>query len=166
MLLSSGYGWPDPLHRFNNSKIRPLSYLWCQTACIHSRHSQGSGQAGQKQDQRPSSLSLSLKPDQDSNESLCPTSNAEEAEQFYEDAQDLLELTPKRDILFIIRDWNAKIGSQEIPWVTDKFGLGVQNRAGQRRTEFCQKNALVIANTLFQNTRGDSTHGHHQMVNT
>ena len=79
-----------------------------------------------------------------------PTSNAEEAEQFYEDLQDLLELTPQKDVLFIIRDWNAKVGSQEIPGVTGKFGLGVQNEAGQRLTEFCQENALVIANTLLQ----------------
>ena len=80
------------------------------------------------------------------------TSNAEEAEveQFYEDIQDLLELTPKKDILFIIEDWNAKVGSQETPGVTGKFGLGVQNEAGQRLKEFCQKNALVLANTLFQ----------------
>ena len=75
-----------------------------------------------------------------------PTSNAEEAEQFYEDLQDLLELTPKKDVLFIIGDWNAKAGSQETPGVTGKFGLGVQNEAGQRLTEFCQENALVIAN--------------------
>ena len=79
-----------------------------------------------------------------------PTSNAEEAEQFYEDLQDLLELTSKKDVLFIIVDWNAKVGSQETPGVTGKFGLGVQNEAGQRLTEFCQENALVIANTLFQ----------------
>ena len=81
-----------------------------------------------------------------------PTSNTGEAEveQFYEDLQDLLELTPKKDVLFIVRDWNAKVGSQEIPGVTDKFGLGVQYEAGQRLTEFCQENALVIANTLFQ----------------
>ena len=81
-----------------------------------------------------------------------PTSNAEEAEveQFYEDLQDLLELTPKKDILFIIGDWNAKVGSQETPGVTSKFGLGVQNEAGQRLTEFCQENALVIENILFQ----------------
>ena len=81
-----------------------------------------------------------------------PTSNAEEAEveHFYEDLQDLLELTPKKDVLFIIGDWNAKVGSQEIPGVTGKFGLGVQNEAGQRLTGFCQENALVIANTLFQ----------------
>ena len=78
------------------------------------------------------------------------TSNAEEAERFYEDLQDLLELTPKNDVLFIIGDWNAKVGSQETPGVTSKFGLGVQNETGQRRIEFCQENALVIANTLFQ----------------
>ena len=80
------------------------------------------------------------------------TNNAEETEVewFYEDLQDLLELTPKNDVLFIIGDWNAKVGSQEIPGVTGKFGLGVQNKAGQRLTEFCQGNALVIANTLFQ----------------
>ena len=70
------------------------------------------------------------------------TSNAEEAEVewFYEDLQDLLELTPKKDVLFIIRDWNAKLGNQEIPQVTGKFGLGVQKKVGQRRTEFCQEN--------------------------
>ena len=81
-----------------------------------------------------------------------PTSNAEEAKVkwFYEDLQDLLELTPKKYVLFITGDWNAKVGSQEIPRVTGKFGLGVQNEAGQRLTEFCQENALVIANTLFQ----------------
>ena len=83
-----------------------------------------------------------------------PTINAEEAkvEQFYEDLQYLLELTPKIDILFIIRDWNAKLGSQEMPGVTGKFGLRVQNEAGQRLIEFCQENTLVIANTLFQKT--------------
>ena len=81
-----------------------------------------------------------------------PTSNTEEAEVewFYEDLQDLLELTPKKDVLFIIGDWNAKVGSQETPGVTGKFGLGIQNEAGQRLIEFCQENALVIANTLFQ----------------
>ena len=81
-----------------------------------------------------------------------PTSNAEEAEieWFYEDLQDLLELTPKKDVLFIIGDWNAKVGSQETPGVTGKFGLGVQNEAGQMFIEFCQENALVIANTFFQ----------------
>ena len=80
------------------------------------------------------------------------TSNAEEAEveQFYEDLRDLLELTPKKVVLFIIGDWNAKVGSQETPGVTVKFGLRVQNEAGQRLIEFCQENALVIANTLFQ----------------
>src|SRR5574337_1168859 len=81
-----------------------------------------------------------------------PTSNAEEdeVEQFYEDLHDLLELTPKKDVLFIIGDWNAKVGSQETPGVTDKFGLGVQNETGQRLTEFCQENTLVVANTFFQ----------------
>ena len=79
-----------------------------------------------------------------------PTSNAEEAEveRFYEDLQDLLELTLKKNVLFIIGDWNAKIGSQETPGVTGKFGLGIQNEAGQRLIDFCQENALVIANTL------------------
>ena len=81
-----------------------------------------------------------------------PTSNAEQAEvkQFCEDLQDLLELTPKKDVLFSMGYWNAKVGSQETPGVTGKFGLGVQNEAGQRLIEFCQGNALVIANTLFQ----------------
>ena len=81
-----------------------------------------------------------------------PTSNAEEAEveRFYENLQDLLELTPKKDVLFIIGDWNAKVGSQETPGGTGKFGLGMQNEAGQTLIEFCQENALVIANTLFQ----------------
>ena len=80
------------------------------------------------------------------------TSNAEEAEveQFCEDLQELQELTPKKDVLFNIGDWNAKVGSQETPGVTGKFGLGVQNEAGQRLIEFCQENSLVIANTLFQ----------------
>ena len=79
-------------------------------------------------------------------------SNAEEAEVewFYEDLQDLLELTPKKDVLFIIGDWNTKVGSQETPGVTGKFGLGIRNKAGQRPIEFCQENARVIANTLFQ----------------
>ena len=91
------------------------------------------------------------------------TSNAEEAEVewFYEDLQDLLELTPKKDVLLITGDWNSKVGSQEIPGITGKFGLGVQNEAGQRLIEFRQENTLIIANT-----REDSTHGHHQMVNT
>ena len=79
-----------------------------------------------------------------------PTSNAEEVEWFYEDLQDLLELTPKKDVHFITGDWNAKVGSQETPGVTGKFGLGIQNETGQRVIEFCQENALVIANTLFQ----------------
>ena len=81
-----------------------------------------------------------------------PTSNAEEAEVewFYEDPQDLLELIHKKDVLFIIGDWNVKVGSRETPGVAGKFGLGVQNEAGQRPTEFCQENVLVIANTLFQ----------------
>ena len=85
-----------------------------------------------------------------------PTSNAEEAEveRFYEDLQDLLELTPKRDVFFIIGDWNAKVGSQE----TGKFGLGVQKEAGQRLTAFCQENALVIAKTLFQTTQEMTLH--------
>ena len=81
-----------------------------------------------------------------------PASNAKEAEveRFYEDLQDLLELTPKKDVLFIIGYWNAKVGSQETTGVTGKFGIGVQNESGQRLIEFCQENALVIANTLFQ----------------
>ena len=80
------------------------------------------------------------------------TSNAEEAEaeQFYEDLQDLLELTPKKDVLLIIGDWNAKVGNKETPGITGKFGLGVQNKAGQRLIEVSQENALVVANTLFQ----------------
>ena len=97
------------------------------------------------------------------------TSNAEEAEveQLYEDLQDLLELTSKKDVLFIIGDWNAKVGSQETHGVTGKFGLGIWNEAGQRLIGFCQENALVITNTpSSNNTREDSTHGHYQMVNT
>ena len=73
-----------------------------------------------------------------------------EVERFYEGVQDLLELTPKKDVLFIRGDWNANVGSQETPGVTGKFGLGIRNEAGQRLTQFCQENALVIANTLFQ----------------
>ena len=97
-----------------------------------------------------------------------PISNTEEAEVewFYEDLQNHLELTPKKDVLFIRGDWNAKVGSQETPGVTGKFGLGMWNKAGQILIEFCQENALVIANTLCNTTREDSTHGHHQMVNT
>ena len=85
-------------------------------------------------------------------QAYAPTSNAEEAEveRFYEDLQGLLELTPQKDILFIIEDWNAKVESQETPGVTGKFGLGVRNEAGQRLIEFCQENALVITSTLFQ----------------
>ena len=81
-----------------------------------------------------------------------PTSNAEEAEvkRFYEDLEDLLKLTPKKDVLFIIGDWNAKVGSQETPGVKGKFDVGVRNETGQRLIEFCQENALVIANILFQ----------------
>ena len=96
-----------------------------------------------------------------------PTSNAEEAEVewFYEDLQDILELTPKRDVLFIIGDWKAKVGSQELPGVTGKFGLAEQNEAVQRLTEFCQENTLVIAPSS-NSTREGSTHGHHQMANT
>ena len=84
-------------------------------------------------------------------QAYAPTSNAEEAEVewFYEDLQDLLELTPKKDVLFIIGDRNAKVGSQETPGVVGKFGLGVQNEVGQRLIEFCKENALAIANTLF-----------------
>ena len=85
-------------------------------------------------------------------QAYAPTSNSEEAEVewFYEDLQDLLDLTPKKDVLFIIGDWNTKVGSQKTPGVTGKFGLGVQNEAGQRLIEFCQENALVIKKTLFQ----------------
>ena len=97
-----------------------------------------------------------------------PTSNAEEAEVewYYEDLQDLLELIPKKDVLFIIGDWNAKVGSQEMPGVTGKFGLGVQNEVGQRLIQFCQENTMVIANILFLQHRRRLIHGHHQMVNT
>ena len=86
------------------------------------------------------------------NQVYAPTSNADEAEvqQFYEDLQDLLEVTPRKDVLFIIGDWNAKVGSQETPGVTGKFGLGIQNEAGPRLIEFCEENALVIANILLQ----------------
>ena len=89
-----------------------------------------------------------------------PTSYDEEAEleRLYEDLQDLLELTPKKDVLFIIGDWNAKVGGQEIPGVTGKFGLGVQNEAGQRLAEYCQGNTLVTANTLFPTTQEMTEH--------
>ena len=101
-------------------------------------------------------------------QAYAPTSNTEEAEVewFYEDLQDLLELTPKKDVFFIIGDWNAKSGSQETSGITGKFCLGVQNEAGQRLIEFCQENTLVIANTLFQQHKRRLPHGHHQMVNT
>ena len=98
-----------------------------------------------------------------------PTTNTEEAEVewFYEDLQKLLKLTPPKDVFFIIGGWNAKVGSQEIPGVTEKFGLGVQNKAGQRLIiELCQETALVIAKPSSNNTREDSTHGHYQMINT
>ena len=85
---------------------------------------------------------------------------------FYKDLQDILKLTPKNYVLFITGDWNAKAGSQEIPEISSKFGLAVQNEAGQKLTEFCPENTLVIANILFQNTRDGSTCGHHQIVNT
>ena len=98
-----------------------------------------------------------------------PTTNVEEAEVewFYEDLQDILELTPKKDTLSITGDCNAKVGSQEIPGIRDKFGLGVQNEAGQRPTEFCQESALIIANTLFQQHKrrrytGTSPDGQHR----
>ena len=95
-----------------------------------------------------------------------PITNAKKVDQFYEDLEDLLELTPKKDVLFIIGDWNAKAGSQEIPGVTGKFGLGVQNEAEQRLPEFCQENALVIVKPSSNNIRDDFTHGHHQIINT
>ena len=102
-------------------------------------------------------------------QAYAPTSNAEEAEVewFYEDLQDLLELTPQKDVLYIIGNWNAKVGIQEILGVTGKFGLGVWNEAGQRLTEFCQEKALVIANTLFQQHKRrlytwTSPYGQHQ----
>ena len=92
-------------------------------------------------------------------QAYAPTCNAEEAEVecFYEDLQDLLELTPQKDVLFIIGDWNIKVGSQETPGVTGKFGLGVRNEAGQRLIEFCQENALVIT-LSSNNTKEDSKH--------
>ena len=97
-----------------------------------------------------------------------PATNAKEAEvdHFYEDLEDLLELTSKKDGLFIIWDWNAKVGSQDMPGVAGKLGFGEQNEAGQGLTEFCQEKALIIANTLFNIMKDNFTHGHHQMVNT
>ena len=104
-------------------------------------------------------------------QAYAPITNAEEAEvEWLSRLQDFLELTPKKVFLYIIGDWNAKVGSQEIQGVTGKFGLGVQNKAGQRLTEFCQENMLVIANVLFQQHKRRlytwTTHGHHQMINT
>ena len=97
-----------------------------------------------------------------------PTNNTEEAEVewFYEDLQDLLELTPKKDVLFILGDWNAKVGSQETPGVTSKFGLGMQNEAGQRLIEFCQKKCTAHSKHPLPTTQEKTTHGHHQMLNT
>ena len=97
-----------------------------------------------------------------------PTSNTEETEveRFYEDLQDLSELTPQNDVLFIRGEWNAKVESQETLGVTGKFGLGMRNEARQRLIEFCQENALVIANTLFQQHKRRLYSGHHQMVNS
>ena len=109
---------------------------------------------------KPSSIAVS--------QIYAPTTNAKEAEveRIFDDLQDLLELTPKKDVFFIRGGWNAKVVSQEIPAVTGKFDLGVQNEAGQRLTEFCQETGLVIANLSSNDTRNDSTHGHYQMVNT
>ena len=97
---------------------------------------------------------------QHSTQVYAPITNAEEVDvkRFYEDPQDFLELTPKKDVLFIKEDWNTEAGSQEIPRITTKFGLGVQNEEGQRLTEFCQENALVIANTLFQQPQQKTLH--------
>ena len=103
------------------------------------------------------------------NPSLCPTPDDEETvvEWFYKGLQIIIELTPKKDVLFIIGDWNAKIGSQEIPGKTGKFGLGVQNEAGQKLTEFCQENTPFAKQIhTSNNTRDDSTHGCHQMAST
>ena len=103
-----------------------------------------------------------------SNQVDAPTTNVkEEVKRFYEDLQDLLELTPKKDVFFIIGDWNAKVGSQEITGVTGKFGLGVENETGQRLIDFCQNNALAMANTRFQQHKGrlytrTPPDGHHQ----
>ena len=101
-------------------------------------------------------------------QAYAPTSNFEEADvgRFYEDLQDLSKLTHKKDMLFITGDWNAKVGSQETPGVTRKFGLGIRNEAGQRLIEFCQENALVVANILFQKHKRRLYTWTHQMVNT
>ena len=97
-----------------------------------------------------------------------PTTGTEEAEadRFFEDLQYFLELTSKKDVLFIIGDWTARVRSKEIPGITGMFGLEIQNEAGRRLIEFCQENTLVIAKPSSNNTREDSTHGHHQMANT
>ena len=96
-----------------------------------------------------------------------PNSNKEAKDEWsYEDLQDLLELTPQEDVLFIIGHWNSKGGSQEIPGVTSKFGPAVQNEAGQRLTEFCPRECISHSKYFFNNTRDDFTHEHHQMVNT
>ena len=95
-----------------------------------------------------------------------PTTNAKEAKHFYDDLKDLLELTPQKDVLFIMWDWNAKVGSQEVTGVTGKFGLGVQNEAGKRLTKICQEKSLVIANTLFQQHKRRLYTWIYQMVNT
>ena len=102
-----------------------------------------------------------------SNAIYAPTTNVEkgDVDWFYEDLQGLLELTPKQDVLFIIEDWSAKVISQEIPGVTGQFGLGVQKEAGQKLIRFCQENALVIANTLFQQHKRRLNHAHYQTVN-
>ena len=100
------------------------------------------------------------------NNALSRNAEEAEAEQFHEELQDFLELTHKKDVLFIVGDWNSKVGSKEIPGVTGKFGLRVQNEAGQRLTKFCQENSLGIATPSSNNTREDSAHGCHQMVNT
>ena len=96
------------------------------------------------------------------------TTNVEEAEveQFQEDLQDLLELTPKKDVLLIIGDWKAKVGSQELPEIIETFSLGVKNEAGQKLVYLCQENALVIKKHLLPTTQEKITHGHHQIVNT
>ena len=147
------YGWQEPLRRN-------------EVALIVNKRVQNAVLGCNLKNNRMISVHFQGKPFNITGLQVCaPTTNAKEAEVewFYEDLQDLLHQTPK-NVLFSIRDWNAIVGSHEIPGVTRKFGLGVQNEAGQTLTEFCQENALVIANTLFQ--QHYSTHGHHQMVNT
>ena len=119
----------------------------------HRKHESEMQCLGSKSQKRQSDLCFQGKPFSVTVIQVCAsTVNVEEAEveRFCEDLQDFLELTPKNDVLFIIEDWNAKVGSQEIPGVTDRFSLGVKNEAGQRLTAFCQEKALVIENTLFQ----------------